>query len=198
MSETHSTAPAQPGKPAKPYPDFPLYAHAAGYWAKRIRGKIHYFGLWEDPDGALTKYLDQKDALHAGRKPRADAGGVTVRDLANAFLNAKKARVDVGELSPRTWAYYKQTCDLVVKHFGKGRLGRPGPRGLRLAKDQPAVDHIMGHESPHMSTVYRERISDERLKAVTDHVRGWLFPAHLNPCKPSCFSTVRFSGQRTT
>jgi hypothetical protein len=27
-----------------------------------------------------------------------------------------------------------------------------------------------------MSSVYRETISDARLKAVTDHVRGWLFP----------------------
>ena len=44
------------------------------------------------------------------------------------------------------------------------------------AKDPAAADHIMGHESPHMSSVYRERISDERLKAVTDYVRGWLFP----------------------
>jgi hypothetical protein len=26
-----------------------------------------------------------------------------------------------------------------------------------------------------MASVYRERISDERLKAVTDHVHGWLF-----------------------
>jgi hypothetical protein len=25
-----------------------------------------------------------------------------------------------------------------------------------------------------MSTVYRERISDQRLKAVTDNVRAWL------------------------
>jgi integrase len=43
------------------------------------------------------------------------------------------------------------------------------------AKDQPAADYIMGHEVPHMSSVYRETISDERLKAVTDHVRTWLF-----------------------
>jgi hypothetical protein len=34
----------------------------------------------------------------------------------------------------------------------------------------------MGHEIPHMSAVYRETISDARLKAVTDHVRGWMFP----------------------
>jgi hypothetical protein len=33
----------------------------------------------------------------------------------------------------------------------------------------------MGHEVPHMSSVYRETISDERLRAVADHVRAWLF-----------------------
>ena len=43
------------------------------------------------------------------------------------------------------------------------------------AKDQPAADFIMGHEVPHMSSVYREGISDARLKAVAEHVRGWLF-----------------------
>jgi integrase len=45
------------------------------------------------------------------------------------------------------------------------------------ARDQPAADHIMGHEVAHMSSVYRERISDERLRAVTEHVRAWLYPA---------------------
>jgi integrase len=45
------------------------------------------------------------------------------------------------------------------------------------SKDQPPVDFIMGHEIPHMSAVYRETISDERLKAVADHVRRWLFPS---------------------
>src|SRR6516162_8821546 len=122
MSEYHSTAPAPSGKPAKPYPEFPLTAHPAGYWCKKIRGKLHYFGRWSDPDGALTKYLDQKEALHAGRTPRPDPQGLTVKELANGFLNHKRDLRDAGELSPRTWKQYMETCDLVVKHFGRGRL----------------------------------------------------------------------------
>ena len=52
------------------------------------------------------------------------------------------------------------------------------------AKDQPAADYIMGHETPHISSVYRETISDERLKAVSDHVRTWLFGEEVAP-KPN-------------
>jgi integrase len=118
----HPTLATPAGKPAKPYPEFPLTAHPAGYWCKKIRGKIHYFGPWADPDSALAKYLEQKDALHAGRKPRPDAGAATVKDVANDFLNAKQALVDAGELKPRTWADYKEVCDLVVAHLGKSRL----------------------------------------------------------------------------
>jgi len=45
------------------------------------------------------------------------------------------------------------------------------------SKDQPAVDHVMGHapRGNDMSAIYRERIGDERLRAVSDHVRQWLF-----------------------
>lgn len=41
------------------------------------------------------------------------------------------------------------------------------------AKDQVAVDYIMGHIVPGMSAVYREEIPDERLKAVCETVRDW-------------------------
>jgi hypothetical protein len=108
MFEPHSTALDLVGKPAKPYPDFPLFPHATKRWAKKIRGKLHYFGPWNDPDGALNNYLKQKDDLHAGKKPRLDPAAVTVKDVANAFLNAKQALVDAGELSPRTWDDYTE------------------------------------------------------------------------------------------
>jgi integrase len=122
MSESHSTLPPASGKPAKPYPEFPLTAHPAGYWCKKIRGKLHYFGPWADPDAALNKYLQEKDDLHAGRKPRADPERLTVKDAVNAFLNAKQALVDAGELSPRTWDEYKAMADELVSHLGKARI----------------------------------------------------------------------------
>src|SRR5438874_9666659 len=102
MSARDSKAPRAVGKrepPKKPYPEFPLFPHATGRWAKKIRGKLHYFGAWADPDGALAKYQEQKDALHAGRKPRPnEAEALTVKDAANAFLNHKTALQDAGEL----------------------------------------------------------------------------------------------------
>jgi integrase len=119
MPLLHRTAQA---KPDKPYPEFPLFPHATGRWAKKIRGKLVYFGPWSDPDGALTKYLDQKDALHAGRKPRQEIEGVTLKDVANAYLNQKSALMNAGELSRRTWVEYKATTDLLIKAFGKQRL----------------------------------------------------------------------------
>ncbi|MHC4404503.1 MAG: tyrosine-type recombinase/integrase, partial [Planctomycetota bacterium] len=42
-------------------------------------------------------------------------------------------------------------------------------------RDQPAIDFIMGHVRNDMASVYRERISDDRLRAVTDYVRQWLY-----------------------
>lgn len=110
-----------PGKPSKPHPDFPLFPHATGRWAKKIRGKFHYFGPWADPDAALQKWLDQKDDLLAGRVPRSGTG-LTIRDLANHFLTAKRHLLDTAEISQRTFTDYHTTCERVIKQFGLNRF----------------------------------------------------------------------------
>jgi integrase len=109
-------------KPNKPSPDFPLFPHAAGVWAKKIRGKLHYFGPWEDPQGALKKYEAEKEALHAGKKPRQESEGATIKDACNAFLNNKKALLDSGELTGRTWAEYVHITTVIAKRLGARRL----------------------------------------------------------------------------
>ena len=79
--------------------------------------------------------------------------------------------------------------DGIGQEFGKvlHRLGlkRPGVAFYALrhgfetiageTADQVAVDAVMGHVPPGMSAAYRERIGDDRLRRVAEHVRAWLF-----------------------
>jgi len=177
--------------------------------------------------------------LLAGRTPREKSEGLTVRDLCNRFLIAKRHKLDSGELTPSNFADYYATCariveacryadplrqrvqeafqegaaagqtcqgtaigepgkdgrikvnsdDPVCKEFNKLlvrlKLKRPGLSFYALrqgfetisggSRDQVAVDAIMGHSRNDMASIYREEIDDDRLKAVTDHVRQWLF-----------------------
>jgi integrase len=109
-------------KPDKPRPDFPLFAHASGQWAKKIRGRMHYFGKWDDPEAALKSYQEQQDDLHAGRTPRPDPEALTIKQLCNAFIHQKQALVDSGELTALTLGDYKTACEEVGASFGPSRL----------------------------------------------------------------------------
>ena len=103
MPKRSTTNPAKPTKPDKPRPDFPLFPHATRRWAKKIRGKLVYFGPWDDPQGALDRYLADAVDLHAGRVPRkVDGEAVALRDVVNHFLTAKQRQLEAGELKPKT------------------------------------------------------------------------------------------------
>ena len=52
------------------------------------------------------------------------------------------------------------------------------------SKDQPAIDHIMGHTRDDMASLYRERIDDSRLKDVVQVVHAWLWPKVTKTEKP--------------
>ena len=111
----------RPCKPTKPQKDYPLTVNGNGQWSKKIRGKVFYFGPWSDPEGALRRYLDVKDDLLAGRKPRT-RDGFTLRDLANSFLTAKKRQLESGEITPRTFQDYHRVCERILETVGKSRL----------------------------------------------------------------------------
>ena len=127
MTEGNSTArprKRKPTKPAKPHKDFPLFAHNNGQWAKKVRGKIHFFGVWADWQAALDRWLAERDELMAGRVPRSrhQHDTPTLRDLVNQFLTTKNRFVESGELTPTTWHSYNLICGELITAFGPDRL----------------------------------------------------------------------------
>lgn len=109
-------------KPDKPYPEFPLTAHASGKWCKKVRGKIHYFGTWDDPNGARDEWLAVKDELLSGVDPKRNDSRHDVAGLVNSFLASKEQQKDQGDLSQRTWKEYFQVCKRFADFIGKQRF----------------------------------------------------------------------------
>jgi integrase len=108
-------------------PEFPLSIHKGQErWCKKVRRVVHYFGkIADDPQGIAAEelWLEQKDDLIAGRVPRAkaDTEALRVGDLCNEFLDHKERLRDNGELSPRTFRGYYDTCAEVVEVLGRNR-----------------------------------------------------------------------------
>lgn len=97
-------------------PDFPLYRHRSGHWAKKVGGKTCYFGrISDDPNGqaALEKWIDKRD----GRGNNEEA--TTVKYAVNSFLTHKQELLDSGELAQRTLDYYKHVGEVVGKVLTK-------------------------------------------------------------------------------
>ena len=131
--------------------------------------------LWPETVKALReaakKRFEPKDS--------ADSGCVFITRNRNRYVRmtpnpdpAKRSHVD--SIGPA----FKRIADSL------GINGKRGFYSLRHtfettggeSRDQPAVDLIMGHVDPSMAGNYRHHISDERLQAVVDVVRAWLWP----------------------
>lgn len=114
-------------KPAKPSDDFPLFAHATGQWAKKIKGKMYYFGPWADPEAALMAFTNRRAGIEAGidgkRKPAAQPreAELTMAGLANHFLNSKRRLMENQELSPRMFHDYYTHAETLLEFFGKSK-----------------------------------------------------------------------------
>ena len=107
-------------KPEKPHPDFPLFPHATKRWAKKVKGKLHYFGPWRDPDGALAEwYRVREDLLQGLPYPELRPDAYAVADICDQFLKHRMEKVKAGKLRQRTWDEYKAASELMFKAFGK-------------------------------------------------------------------------------
>lgn len=117
----------KPAKPQKPSPDFPLFPHDSGKWAKKIGGKLRYFGRWDDPDGALQLYLQSLEpkktpqVLGNDSRDNAKAGPMTVAVACERFLAAKRDQVATGSMAARTLADYIRTMNRLADFMGTDR-----------------------------------------------------------------------------
>jgi integrase len=160
-------------KPKPPKPDrpkgFPLYAHAAGYWAKCIRGKTHYFGKWDEPDAALEKYLAERDYLVAGKKP-PNADGISILEVLDRFLVARQRQVNTGELAMVTYLDYKRTCKLVSSKFGGLFLDSMMPEDFAPIREYLAAG--VGVET-HAKRIREARVAMNYLSEITGQKPNW-------------------------
>jgi integrase len=124
--------------------------------------------LWKETVAALEAAIEvrprAKDERHDGLVFVTRQGRPWGKDVADSPVSKETAKLlaELGIARPGLNFY-------ALRHTFETIGGE--------AKDQVAVSAIMGHapSSNDMAAVYRERISDERLKAITDHVRKWLF-----------------------
>jgi integrase len=107
-------------KPEKPYPEFPLFPHDTKRWAKKIKGRTHYFGPWDDWKGALERFQYENDYLQAGKTPPPqNVDALTVGDLVNTFLEHRDAKVQAGEMTHRVFKDSKRTGEFLIEALGR-------------------------------------------------------------------------------
>lgn len=101
---------------------FPLFQHASGQFAKKIGGKLYYFG--SDRDAALARYQEEAPNIKAGRNRFGDpqTGGTYRLDvLLEDFLDAKNRMLESGEITKRHFDDLLRSAKLIAKTIGKHR-----------------------------------------------------------------------------
>jgi integrase len=126
-------------------------------------------GLWPETVAALREALTERPA------PKDEASGlVFVNSRGSGWIHFTAAG---GRIDNVTIQFTNLLKRLGLHRDGVGfyTLRHVFRTVADAARDPVAIDLIMGHSDPSMGGHYRERIEDSRLKAVAEHVRGWLF-----------------------
>ncbi|MSR55805.1 MAG: hypothetical protein EXS09_21390 [Gemmataceae bacterium] len=129
--------------------------------------------LWPETIAAI-------DAVNADRpepKDEADAGCVFVTYKGYRWVKFRDRGLDMAgtrnDSAGQEFTKLARRCE--VKLTGGMYILRHTFRTVADAvNDRVAVDCIMGHADDSMGATYREKVADERLERVSNHVREWL------------------------
>ena len=142
--------------------------------------------LWSETVEAIAEVRKHRPMP----KDEADKGLVFITKYGHRWVRTR----------PSGESNVDKVCDAFNKLLRLLELKRPGVSFYALRHtfetigggcgDQVAVDAIMGHVNDDMASLYRERIGDDRLQAVTNHVREWLWTRKCGKCKETQFSVA--------
>lgn len=114
-----------PTKPEWPFKDVVLRPHmGVGQWQKTIKGKMIYFGVLRDPEGARRRYIQHLNTIaeQAAEDKPVPRSQVTVTLVVNGFLIKRRELVEKGDKSAGQFARYRRLGDLVIRALGRGTL----------------------------------------------------------------------------
>lgn len=98
-----------------------MHAHGpSGQWRRRHKGRDYYFGLIADPRAALARWRAEWPMIESGKPVVVTLASpsVALESACEAFLAAKLAAIERGELSPETYATYRQFSRRLCKAVG--------------------------------------------------------------------------------
>ena len=137
-------------EPIEAVPTFPLYAHALGYWSRKIGGKITHFRRWgrsdkgvvvpvADPDHAwrtaFAAHNFMMSAREAGLRPAIVSPSpspepeaeLTIASLGKQFLQSKEHKFAAGECGQRMLNEYRGIVELLLSVVGNRHVNTLKP-----------------------------------------------------------------------
>ena len=141
-------------------------------------GVIRRSKLWTETVEAIKEAI----AIRADPKDQRFSDTVFITGIGKRWFN------EASSTNPISQAFRKllKRSGHYVQGVGFYALRRTFETVVADTMDQPAIDLSMGHERQDMASIYRQRLGDQRLVAVSEHVRKWLFEI------PDRFSNIGF------
>jgi len=141
-------------------------------WHREKTGVSRRIPLWPE----TVKAIADARACRPEPKDPADAGLLFIGPRGQGYLGRRS-----GERVAQDWKRVLKRAGVSGRTFYDLRRSFETIAGD--TGDQVAVDTVMGHAPPSgdMASVYRQRVADDRLRAVVEHVRQWLWPVPKNP-----------------
>ncbi|MEQ8849943.1 tyrosine-type recombinase/integrase [Botrimarina sp.] len=138
----------------------PLFPHRSGCWAKKVNGKLVYYGRWKRKNPATGRVeLTGRDGWEAakikyvtdpdGKAPPADPDNPrTLGQLCALFMESKERSCQKGKINARGVAEYQREIDAVLNILNP----RTSLATMRPAKFNLLLPYIQSNSKPGQET----------------------------------------------